>query len=636
MADRVQIYRAMQAAERAGNAEHAAILRQALVQDVSQGQNTWGAGSTAATGGAFGFGDEIRGLIGAITEPLQTDGPRRPFGERYREYRDIERAEEEAYRTQNPNLSTALEIGGGLATGGLGAARTTVAQGLLPLVRQGAVLGGTGGAAAGLGYSTAEAPGEQAIDALQGAALGAGAGALLAPVAEGIGTVGQMMRRRYSGQTGADDVMTALRSQADEGLSDAQIVEQAARQLERERGAVVGDLGEETRALLETVSKAPGRTGARVSEELGERSANQFDEVQTLFGQGRVNDWIGARRADRAARAGPMYRAAYDQPTEMTPELRRLWENDPRVQEIWRNSGFRRRARDIAADEDLPFNPALFDEAEPSTMGWDYIIRYLDDQYGRLKISDPGGARRATRLRGRIMDEVNKANPALGEARRQYAGASRAIEAAEEGKKIFRTSSEDLETLTKDYAEDELDAFTEGMASAIRAKLEPGSDTSDATKFFQNRGMRTKLREVLRDDDRYNLVMARLDELQDQQRTFARARPGAGSTTAPILSRLGDQGSLLTDIAIDAATPGTATDTATHIRRLISFMSGIGQRGRRDVAGDLLLSSNPEAVRGLLEQVSGAPIGAPPALTRALSISTPGVGGALGSIMAER
>lgn len=151
------------------------------------------------------FGDELQGLGGAITEKgwelfggnksnvnldeLRQRGyvagdPRQSFGETYREGRNLARQQEEAFSNENPKSGLALDIGGGLLTGGAGLAKSGV-KSLLDVAKSGVKTGSGIGAIYGLGSSEADLTKGDIGQALQDTAKGAAVGTVtgIAPAA---------------------------------------------------------------------------------------------------------------------------------------------------------------------------------------------------------------------------------------------------------------------------------------------------------------------------------------------------------------------------------------------------------------------------------------------------------------------
>ena len=149
----------------------------------------------------FGFADEIAGLGGATANQVAKlfgKGTDDSFLDAYKGIRDSARENRDAFRTRNPKTALTAEILGGVATGGVGAARTGVLQGgnrIRNLARAGALEGGI----YGLGASDADSVGGLATDTATGALVGSVAGAAIPAVGQRIAkklrTTGQNLQR---------------------------------------------------------------------------------------------------------------------------------------------------------------------------------------------------------------------------------------------------------------------------------------------------------------------------------------------------------------------------------------------------------------------------------------------------------
>lgn len=143
-------------------------------------------------GAFFGLSDELAGIVGATFGALDPNMEGTTFGERYRGIRDSARMNLDAFRARNPVGSAVAEIGGGLTTGGIGAAKAgafraarsapTFLGRVAPAVQTGAVQGGI----YGFGASEAEDAAGLAMDAAKGSAIGATTAAVLPAIGAGI------------------------------------------------------------------------------------------------------------------------------------------------------------------------------------------------------------------------------------------------------------------------------------------------------------------------------------------------------------------------------------------------------------------------------------------------------------------
>lgn len=159
----------------------------------------------------FGFSDELAGLAGASVNSIAGlfgGGTGESFGEAYKGTRDAARYNEENFAKRNPTAALAGEVGGGLLTGGLGAARVGALKGGQSLGKLAAV-GGTEGAIQGAGYSDADLLqgdiGGLLGDTATGGALGAGLGAAAPKLLGAVGSGAQ----RAAKATGVDEAYKA-------------------------------------------------------------------------------------------------------------------------------------------------------------------------------------------------------------------------------------------------------------------------------------------------------------------------------------------------------------------------------------------------------------------------------------------
>jgi hypothetical protein len=176
----------------------------------------------AAQGATMGYADEAAGAIKALRAPFSD----KTLEELYQEGRDESRAKYKAAEEANPSTYLAGEIGGGLATSvmpagmALRGAKALTTAGKLKNIGKGMGVGAGIGGVSGAGYSEGETAGDIASDASTSAL----AGAVLAPVAQGVVGVGKYGFNRLAGkqpvQAAEKEVSRLLTSQDIEGASD--------------------------------------------------------------------------------------------------------------------------------------------------------------------------------------------------------------------------------------------------------------------------------------------------------------------------------------------------------------------------------------------------------------------------------
>lgn len=245
--------RALVNAHKAGDTAAATKLAKAIkAKQGSSGQSKVSGAVDAFTQGAsFGFGDELTaleaGILGKTPDGKWFDYSK-SFGERYDDALAAERGQQGDFREENPALSIAAEIAGGVATaGGLakqGATLVGKTAGRDIGARVGA--GMAEGAAYGTAYGTGNADdGKRLEGAIDGAKLGAAFGGML-PIA------GQGLKKGFQSVAGKNQtVKTAptrevLKAEADEAFKAAD--EMGIRFHEGARGSLINGISDDLNA----------------------------------------------------------------------------------------------------------------------------------------------------------------------------------------------------------------------------------------------------------------------------------------------------------------------------------------------------------------------------------------------------
>lgn len=214
---------------------------------------------------ALGFGDEIEA------------GARSLFSDRsYSDIRDEIRGDLDAYREDNPGKALAMELGGGLLTGGAGLARAGVGAGVRGAVKQAAKVGAATGGVAGFGTGEGSAT-DQAISTATGAGLGAGLGAALpaAGTAAKNFFVDPIMRSTGLMSKKATDKaadMKILQAMEEEGATPASVQQQLDNSVD---GTMLADVtGEAGRGTARGATVASGKARTIAEDALDTRQAD--------------------------------------------------------------------------------------------------------------------------------------------------------------------------------------------------------------------------------------------------------------------------------------------------------------------------------------------------------------------------
>lgn len=493
------------------------------VQERIISENPVGARAAVAAQGIPFIGSYTDEMIGAID-------PQR--GENVRSAVD-------AMRSQRPRESTALEVGGALASVPAMMAATPAAVG--QFVAGGGGLAGRMGRAALIGTGAGAAEGgvsgfgrgegeARATRAVQDAALGGAAGGVLgaaAPAIEaGVRSVFQNLRGRPVRQVAdalgvSDDAANVIRNHIEAG--DFASAEQA---LQRAGGnAMLADAGDGTRALLDaSIASSPGArqiAGQAITSRAkaeGQRMTQVLDDVLGApEGTGALQRDI--RQSTERAR-GEAYRAAYASPIDYSSSRGRTLEGlltrVPRsainqANELMRLEGASsgQILAEIAEDGTVSYRTM------PSVQQLDYIARALGDVADQQSASGRMGGttqlgRATSNLQRNIRDVLRAEVPAYGTALDTAADAISRVRAVELGADVLRpsTTRETVAEAMKGVSRAERDAVRAGLRSALDENLarvnavasDPNTDIREFQRLantLRSRSTRDKMEAVL-------------------------------------------------------------------------------------------------------------------------------------------
>ena len=598
---------AMQSAERAGATAAENFKRASAIE---------GAARALMQGASLGFSDEIFGAVRAL-------GP-----ETYREAVADERGILDQFRREHPAASTATELGGGLATGGVaGLARTggraasqAAARGLVRRGGQRALDGAAMGAVAGAGSAEGDLA-ERAEGAAMGGALGGVAGAVLPAIAErtvdGLRTVGNAALDAATGSTrraaaAADEAV--LQALADDGVPLTNLRrtgEIAAGREARGQGkpTILADLGGESVADL-----APARGGKGVARAMEQRGAGRLGRVQEdlrrgLGGNGRTADELAEELTQRReANARPLYEEAYARGKVEVPELAEALENVPAFRAAYE------RGRRIAAAEGIPL-PPLFEAGKgaagqlvdlPDVRGVDYMQRGLRDLIGSRTRAGKLGKTEARALQQRlnnVLARVDEAVPEFAAARQQYGQDSRAIQALELGRGLLKENAAQVARKIGPMNDAEREAFRVGALDALRGVADRVSDGADVVrKLWGSEEKRALLRAAFPDAKTFaDFRRSVLSELRMSatEKRLARGGQGAAAATRP--------GNGLAGAAARAALnagglPGFGTELLRYARQRIA--AGDTEDLTEELAKRLQVRPGTEEYRALMAKLA--------------------------------
>ena len=508
-------------------------------------------------GTLMGFGDEILGGIQGSYDTLTGEGG---WGENVDKRIDAERARMKQTEDSLGTLKTlALQAGGGLLTGGVGAGRAIAGKGLSMGAKalRGATQGGIQGAITGAGMAEGGV-GERAIPAAQGAGFGVLGGAALPALAHGATELGKGALRMLPG--GVDRQAKSLIR----GTVPQKAVPRMERDLARMPHGVVADVAPtDARRITGEAMRTVG--GGKQVDIMAARHKGQYQRIkpkmEVIVGGKNVNEALDDLSKLRRTTADENYGKFYENPVELTPQLKKSFADED-FQEAYK------LAQKIARREGVQL-PPLYNNADgvvsyatPNARMLDYMKQGMDAMVDQSYKTEGGTLGRSIQtVRNDFRDYLDELLPDYKKARSEYAGLSASMEAMETGRKFLRSAmSEEGGKFAggvdaKDIArmgEHELESFRMGVASVVREKLGAPKPGANIATVFDSNNVKEKIRTALGPERAKEFYRVLGDEAK-MAMTWAENQ---GSQTAQRASAKMSMGTDLVDATATAATGG--------------------------------------------------------------------------------
>jgi hypothetical protein len=509
------------------------------------------------------LGQDAAGLSGQVTGDTRGEATKA-----YARGREAALNDERIAHDAHPIAYTVGQLAGALALPGFGAARgSTAGERIAGGARAGAISGGLYGT--GEAVSRGETLPETALSTGRGALTGAAFGAAGSGAIEALSPLGNRISAAVRGMRNPDN--EAARRVA--GALTADFTRQGAAFTPEEIAAanaagtgrsLVDIGGERTRELARSASDTSPEARAALTELTQDRFQSQSPRIagfirQITGGGDAAGDLEAIQAAARRANR-PAYNRAYaaGQNGIWTPELERL-AGSPSVRQAMQNAV--QRGQDRAINDGFgAFNPGVMFEngvmrfgqgrgapPYPDMQYWDYVQRELRDMgtaAGRAGRNEEAGA--LTGLHRQLLNELDQANPAFGQARQgaaSFFGAENALDAGHRFAQSTLTNPQvqlQARQALARMSQPERALFARGYASNLADMIERSPDNRNVlSAAFVNSGPAR---------DRTLMALGpqnagQLEALLRAERIVDRARINMGnSRTAQYLSALGMAG----------------------------------------------------------------------------------------------
>jgi hypothetical protein len=507
----------------------------------------------------FGFGDEITSGIAALVKSAASD---KSFGEIYDQTHSRKQQDRERFEKDNPYESLALEIAGGLATGGAGAGRVLASQAIRNaprLLKVGAIsgLGAVEGGVYGAGIADQD-------QRLQGGAEGAVIGSVAAPLGAVFTNVlgrvaGSVADRaaRIAESSPKQDALRVIREMADAGEIQPSDVISRMRALGPE--ATIADTADVFRQTARATMNSPGKVRQQgldlvdsrnaqqrerllqgVREDVAEQSGNAVDEFVTGAKQSflSLQDDIIKRRSEQAA---PLYAEALETGIKITPMIKPLLSN---------SNVFKGANKMLKAEGLPPLKRPTVDQSKAGATAFDNMTpqrRFevlkaakegLDDQINlAIRSGENNVARVLTKQKNALLGSMVDQNPAYGKANKIFSDESSLQDAVKLGRGFLQNKyePEELKRILRNFTDGEFESFQVGAIDAI-AKMMNKSTVADKTRVFRNSAdYQDKVRLVL--GDKTDNFLNRLDIEEE----FEKTRQGVAGNSTTMMQKKFDE-----------------------------------------------------------------------------------------------
>lgn len=479
------------------------------------------------------------------------------FGERYDAAKESGRRMLETARREDPALTFAGEMAGGVGLTAAPAAAivrgsSTMLRGFGKLTAAGTAEGG----AAGYGYSegdpvqaaldddisedeyAAEAQ-QAAVDTGIGLSIGGGTSVLLPLSATIARSVGRLLAKPFTKDVRLkEEARQKVAAAIAEDLEAGGItLRQAQDEIDNAPGLIVADLGAAMRELTETTAQMPYKGGRQLREFLEGRNKEQWSRMYPRLSfalTGNSKDTFAKAQRDLLVNmkrdANEAYGAIENDIVRMTPEMLTLMRLKPFKPAL-------KNANDLRYLENMgPLAKKLKAGDQLTVKEMDQIVRGMDDVVTDAWKNRPAVAKALTEKRNEFRELLYDQSDGLRQARKAWAGDKLNEEAMAAGEKILREDADIAVEMVQAMSKSERINFKIGALRAIARRLGGKSDAADLTKgIFDRPNVRDAVRVAFGSKKKFNDFMDYVTSEQKRFDTFAKAN--LNSSTARRLAQ---------------------------------------------------------------------------------------------------
>jgi len=554
--------------------------------------NWYDAPRAALQGLTFGLSDEIGAGVAAIPAAISTrSNPLNVYSDMHKTLGD----ERNQYRKENPGKALSLELGGGLATGGVGASKIMASlpskmSTLGKLMTVGSIEGGIYGSAAG-------DQGERIKGGAIGAALGsAGApvGQLVGSVVRGVGGyVAPKARHVVLGSPGGDARRELASILAREGIDNLDELAAQGGRLPK----TLADVSEGAKATAAglaadidnpNIAKISNTFLRGRNKALTDRTLSSLDEALDLPSNISVRDAVKAVSDAKSKAASKLYGEAEKIPYNPSKYVKvMLGEKGPKEVRKALNEAVQQVGTMRAAGEQIGHFELI-----------NQLKKNLDDQImAHMRAGSKNAAKNLIKVKNNILKDIDAQNPAYKKARDSFAGHSALEDAAERGKALFKEDIGDLADYLKTLSTSEKQMHLFGVKQAVRDKLMAGREGTMTLNRISSQTNLERLRTAFPSNKAFNTFKREMDEEAAAFETYRLISQGSKTGLVQAAQRnLGKQ-------SIEPVGRDAPSIIANGLDRLLH---GGLSRDAKEELGRMILTPLKDLPPGLKAKLSGS------------------------------
>lgn len=443
-------------------------------------------------GASLNTADEIAGAAKGATSYLSGEG----YEDAYTAERDRWRGDAAAFSERNPKTAFAAELAGGLATGGVGAARAGGSK--LALYGLGAGMGAVGGAASSDSDKLIST--DTAIDAGYGAGMGLVTMGLFDMASAGARGLWRAGKRRFSDTARTQQAYKDIVEDIKNSDLDLSKVNQKLKDLGDD--SVIADI---PTPLIKARAAAGLDRGGDLVGEVQKKAADRQSKTSSRVVQAIKNNLKNPKNFEVKRKAvldefkaasSIYYKRAYESDWTPNPKLRETLVDaegklKPSVMKGWREGIALAKEKEGVVLPKTPDLDALTLEQ------FDWMKKGMDEIISKAKKS--GGDHKAmvlTDLKNSLLAEVD--NQDYTKARSIWSGGNSELEAMDAGMELFKAgnNAEKIKNLMGGMTPTEVSLYKQGVATALRDKA--ANSSTDVWRELQKEdGVKDMLDAVL-------------------------------------------------------------------------------------------------------------------------------------------